>query len=194
MRNGALHDALRDFVLEASALLEGELDAGAEVPFELAEEPGGGAVLYRYRPLTREFIAERWPALRELPGCKTAAVQLGSGAAAYLRVRGLPGADAEPALQALLERLYEEASRFDFPEERFERVYAEVERTLFEGTLRTTVLAPLLGARIEADRVELGVGGALVRGETMDAPPEAVWPPAAAGSEGAAEPHVLCVL
>ena len=57
MRNRALHDALRDFALEAAALLTDDLKAGAEVEFDVVDEGGGrGPALYRYRPLTGAFI------------------------------------------------------------------------------------------------------------------------------------------
>jgi hypothetical protein len=187
MRNRALHDALRDFALEAAALLTDHERAGAELEFELEDAGGGsGPALYRYRPLTREFIEERWPRLRELPSQVAAAEALGTGAAAYLRVNGLPGAQAEPALQAMLERLYEDATSFGFPEERFERVYREVEETLYRDALRTTVVAPLHGLELEVPEVELGGGLSLARAEAVDAPPEAMpW----RGLPGA-----LCVL
>jgi hypothetical protein len=111
MRNRGLHDALRDFALEAAAHLTAELRAGAEVAFDVVEEPGTGSVLYRYRPLTSDFIGARWEAIRTLPAAEPAARALGSGAETYLRVRGAPGgADSEPALRAMLERLYEDLS------------------------------------------------------------------------------------
>ena len=189
MRNRALHDALRDFALEAAALLSEDVAGGAELEFDVTEEsPRGGPSLYRYTPLTEKFIASRWQRLRELPSCGPAANALGTGAAQYLRVSGLRGEEAEPALHAMLERLYEDATSFGFPEERFERVYGEVERMLFRDTLPATVLAPLPGLWLEAERVELGDGLALVRGESFDAPPEAIWP------EHGGEPRVLCVL
>jgi hypothetical protein len=189
MRNRALHDALRDFALEAAALLTDEQRAGAELEFDVDEEAARrGPVLYRYRPLTERFIRERWDLLRELPCCPPAAETLGSGATTYLRVRGLRGEQAEPALLAMLERLYEDATSFVFPEERFERVYEEVERTLYQGTVHATVLASLPGLFIDAPRVDLGDGLALARGDTVDAPPEAAWP------EGAEEPATLCLL
>lgn len=192
MRNRSLHDALRDFALEAAALLSAELDAGAELSFDVDEAGGRRAVLYSYRPLTAEFIGARWIRLRLLPSFLPAARVLGSGAAAYLRVRGAHGDDAEPALRALLERLYEDATGFEFPEERFERVYAEVEATLYEHAMRVAVVAPLRGLRLESDRVELGDGLALVRGDCADAPPEAVWGDAPGSRE--AEPNVVCVI
>lgn len=192
MRNPGLHDALKEFALEAAALLSADLDGGAELPFEVEEEPGGQSVLYRYRPLTERFIGARWPRIRALPGCPTAVRALGAGAESYLRVRGERGHDAEPALQAMLERLWEDASSFGFPEERFEHVYEEVERTLLEGATAVEFVTPLLGAEIDVERLELGSGLALVAGRGVDAPSEALWPdwPEHRGSE----PTVLCVL
>jgi hypothetical protein len=190
MRNRLLHDALRDFALESAALLLDDLRSGAEVEFDVIDEGGGrGPALYRYRPRTEAFIAERWSRLRELPACRRAAAELGAGAAVWLRVNGLRGEQAEPALQAMLERLYEDATSFGFPEERFGRLYREVEVTLYHDSVRARVVAPLRGVAGEADRVELGGGLALERGEGADAPPQAVW-----GEEGADEPAVLCVL
>jgi hypothetical protein len=196
MRNRALHDALREFALEAAAFLTDEARAGAELEFEVVEhgKPRGGRFrrggpsgpsLYRYRPLTERFIAERWPQLAALPTCIHAGEALGVGAAHYLRGTGLRGAEAEPALQAMLERLYEDATGFPFPEERFERVYREVERTLYHDTVPTTVTACLPGLQLEPPRVELGGGLALVRAHAFEPPPEALWPD---------EPSALCLL
>ena len=39
MRNRRLHDALRDFALDAASHLTSELRAGHEIPFDLMEEP-----------------------------------------------------------------------------------------------------------------------------------------------------------
>ena len=194
MRNRALYGALRDFALEAAALLTDDLRAGAEVEFDVIDQAGRrGPALYRYQPRTAAFLTERWPRLRALDTCSAAAAELGSGAALWLHVNGgaskLSGEQAEPALQAMLERLYEDATSFGFPEERFERVYREVEATLYRDALAARVVAPLRGVAIEADRIELGEGLALVRGELADAPAEAVYP-----ENGDGEPAVVCVL
>ena len=171
MRNRALHDALRNFALEAAALLTDELKAGAEVEFDVVDEGAGrGPALYRYEPRTGAFIEERWPQLRELPACEPACRELGAGASAWLRVNGLRGEQAEPALQAMLERLYEDATSFGFPEERFERVYNEVELTLYRDAVRARVIAPLHGAWMDAARVELGDGLSLARGDALEGP------------------------
>jgi hypothetical protein len=190
MRNRALHAALRNFALEAAALLTDDLRAGAEVEFDVVNEgdPRGPA-LYHYQPRIHAFVAERWGRLRELPACERACHELGAGASTWLRMNGLRGEQAEPALQAMLERLYEDATSFGFPEERFERVYSEVEGTLYRDAVRARVLAPLNGAWMDAERVELGDGLALVRGECGEAPTEAVFPE---GGDG--EPALLCVL
>ena len=195
MRNRELHDALRDFALESAALLTAAVQAGAELPYDVLEEPGTGSVLYRYQPLTAEFIGARWDSLRSEASFTRAANALGAGAETYLRVRGLPGgADAEPALRAMLERLYEDATGFEFPEERFERVYAEVERTLYENTMRAAVVAPVVGLVLEDDSVDLGGGMVLARGDTVPAPPEAVWPLTPGERELATGPNTVCVL
>ncbi len=173
MRNRALHEALRNFALEAAALLTDELKAGAEVEFDVVDEGRGrGPALYRYEPRTGAFIEERWPQLRELPACEPACRELGAGASAWLRVNGLRGEQAEPALRAMLERLYEDATSFGFPEERFDRVYGEVELTLYRDAVRARVIAPLHGAWMDAERVELGDGLSLMRGDALEGPHE----------------------
>src|SRR5881392_1604558 len=160
MRNRRLHESLRAFCLDTAHALS-----------------TGRSVLYRYKPLIAPFIGERWPQLRTLESFTDAAEQLGSGAAAYLRVQGLAAeADPEPALLAMCERIWEDATSFAFPEERFERVYTDVERALYEDVLQSAIVAPIPGLAMERDRVELGDGLVLVRGDLSGAPPEAVWP------------------
>jgi hypothetical protein len=196
MRNRVLHDALRDFALESASLLTDDLRDRAEVEFDVIEDAAsgrGGPVLYRYKPRIEAFIGERWARLRELPACAAAAAELGAGATMWLRVNGLRGEQAEPALRAMLERLYEDATSFGFPEERFERLYQELEVTLYHDAVHARVVVPLRGAAMAAERVDLGDGLSLVRGDLADAPPEAVWPdPLEHGAGG--EPAVLCAL
>jgi hypothetical protein len=195
MRNRELHDSLRAFALETAALLSEDQERGAEIEFDLDEgSRRGGPTLYHYRPLTAKFVAERWPRLRELPSCPAACAALGAGAAAYLRINGLRGAEAEPALRAMLDRLYEDATDLSFPEQRFERVYAEVERTLYERSQPATVVAPLHGLVLDVERVDLGGGLELVRGSATDAPDDALWGDPATAGDGRREPNVLVSL
>ncbi len=195
MRNRRLHDALRAFALDSARALSTDIEAGAEVAFELDERSTGRSVLYRYRPLIATFVSERWQQLRTLDSFGAAAEELGMGSAAYLRVQGLAAdADAEPALLAMLERIWEDATSFAFPEERFERVYEEVERALYEGVLQAAIAAPLPGLVMERDRVELG-GVVLVRGDLSGAPPEAVWASSTSEIErGRVVPNVVALI
>src|SRR3954470_14905035 len=196
MRNRRLHDSLRVFALDSARALSEDIEAGAEVAFELDERSTGRSVLYRYRPLIATFISERWQQLRTLESFRPAADELGNGAAAYLRVQGLAAdADSEPALLAMLERIWEDATSFAFPEDRFEKVYEEVERALYEGVLQSAIAAPLPGLVMERDRVELGEGIALVRGDLSGAPPEAVWPSATSEIDrGRVAPNVVALI
>jgi hypothetical protein len=76
VRSLQLQAALAEFVAQAADSLHADVGAGQEVPFELASQSGrgrGAASLYCYRPLTGEFIAERFPELRRLDAYAQAA-------------------------------------------------------------------------------------------------------------------------
>ena len=146
MRNRARTAALRNFKLEAAALLSDDLRAGAEVEFDVIDEGGPrGRRSTDYQPRIHAFVESRWERLRELPSCPAACREPGAGASSWLRMNGSRGEQAEPALQAMLERLYEDATSFGFPEERFERVYSEVEGTLYRDAVRARARAARRG-------------------------------------------------
>lgn len=198
MRNRALHDQLRLFAGQAAERLQAALDAGSEIPFEVAEAPGARSVLYRYKPLSGEFLRERFGELRSLdafPATITALARV-EGTSAYLRVLGtsyVPAFEhdrAETTLAAFLCRLWEESSTFELEEPRFNRAYRELEAIVYEDTAVNTVVAPLVGVRLAAERWDLGSGIALVRGDLVDAPPDAVW---TAGRDDQ-EPNALITL
>jgi len=198
VRNRTLHQLLEAFTSEASDQLAADTAGGAEVPFELIEEPGGSAPLYCYRALTGEFIRERLGRLTALPTYAPAARILAAaeGLDAYLRGRAGPPMPTEPreradaALRFFLARVYAERSEFAFDPERFEMAYAELELALYEGSAITTVIAPLLGVALETgtEEVPLGEGLSLQSGDSLtDAPSDAVW-----GEHD--QPNVLIVL
>ncbi|HYH60190.1 MAG TPA: hypothetical protein VD790_13350 [Thermoleophilaceae bacterium] len=193
MRNASLHAALRDFALEAASALMNAVESGNELGYDVCEEPGSGPVLYRYRALTSEYIGSHWAELAALPAVEPAARELGAGAATWLRSNGMAGAEAEPALRAMLERLYEDATSFEFPEERFDRVYAELERTLYDGKSQLRAVLPLRGAQLETDTVDLGGGISLTRATASNAPREAAWTHPQLGDDDA-EPSVLVAI
>ena len=198
MRNTSLHGVLEAFTADASGRLAMETARGAEIPFEVVEEPGARASLYCYRPLTGAFIRDRLAMLAALPTYAPAARALASleGVDAYLRQRGearIPGDGrerADAALRAFLSYVFAERSEFGFDPTRFERAYAELERALYEGRCVATVIAPLLGIALESSTKELALGDglSLMRGDAVaDAPAEAIW-------GNGEEPNVLAVL
>jgi hypothetical protein len=164
MRDPQLRDVLEALVGEAAELLRADVEAGVEVPFDLAEEEGDGAVLYQYRPLTERYIAERWSRLRELPAWVPASEALGG--------------ETEAALRVLLERVFEESTTFELHEDRFARVYEQLEHMLYGDTVRAVALVPLEGAELGQERVELGDGLALAVPGGVEVPPELVHAPA----------------
>jgi hypothetical protein len=83
----------------------------------------------------------------------------------------------ETALREFLARVWEESSSFELDEDRFEKAHRELEAVVYEDTVVNTILAPLAGVRLKAERWDLCCGIELVRGDLYDAPPEAVWSP-----------------
>lgn len=198
MRNVTLHRLLESYTVDASSRLCAEAAAGAEMPFELAEERGSGRVpLYCYRPLVDEFIRSRRESLGDLPSHADAAGALARCETldVYLSEHGVkpppdPRGCAHAALGVFLESVFTERSGFGFEPAAFEAAYAELERAIYEGHCTATVIAPLLGVALDPDTIELSLGDglSLIRGDALaDAPPEAVW----GESE---EPHVLALL
>jgi hypothetical protein len=197
VRNRGLHDQLHAFTRAASAKLTALLQRGAEIPYEVAESPGARSVLYRYRPLSADFVRDRFPELRALPSFPEALAALTriEGVSAYLRVMGVqyvPASErdrAEAALERFLGRVWEEASSFELEGDRFAHAYRELESVIYEDTVVNTVLAPLLGVAVEGERWDLGSGVSLMRGDAGPAPPQAVW-----GTGGDQEPNTLAVM
>jgi hypothetical protein len=198
VHNTSLHATLEAFAADAAGQLAAETASGAEIPFEVVEEPGARASLYCYRPLTGAFIRERLGMLGALPTYAPAARALAGleGVDAYLRQRGearIPGdarERADAALRAFLSYVFAERSEFGFDPVKFENAYAELERALYEGRCVATVIAPLLGIALESSTNELALGDglSLMRGDAVpDAPAEAVW-------GNGEEPNVLAVL
>jgi hypothetical protein len=185
VRNKALRDQLHAFSQTAAERLNTALADGAEIPFEVAESPGSKSVLYRYKPLSGQFVRERMVELRSAEGYVQVILALSKveGTSAYLRVLGetyAPTSErdrSDAVLREFLARLYEDMSTFEFDEGRFERAYSEFESAVYEDVVTTTVLAPVLGIQLAEERWELGSGLSLVRGDCCDAPPEAVWTP-----------------
>jgi len=202
MRNRMLHGLLEAFTEDAGLQLGHDTANGAEVPFEVVEEPSArrrGAAFYCYRPQTADFIRSRMGVLDRLPSYLPAARALAAidGIDGYLRRRGEPrippdGRErADAVLRSFLSAVFAETSAFGYQPEAFAAAYAELEATLYEGRQVATAIAPLLGLALESDELALGDGLSLVRGEALpDAPQEAVWSTPGEVEQGA----VLAVL
>lgn len=202
MRDRALHSILEAFTADAAGQLAAETARGAEIPFELveAERRPGRVPLYCYRPLTQEFIDERLDLLSALPTYATAirALAVVERIGSYLIERGERGIPRERrdradfALRTFLRAVYADRSHFEFDPERFERAYAELEETLYEGQWVTTVIAPLLGFAVDDHTAELplGEGLSVIRADALaEAPTDAAW-----GKWGEAQVHAMCAI
>jgi hypothetical protein len=199
VRNAALHHQLEALTVDASSRLSATLSAGAEMPFELDEERGGGRPsLYCYRPLTGLFIEQHVATLSVLPSWEAAESRLAASDALpdYLQEQGNARIPADPrpraraALVTFLGRVFAGRSDFGFEPAHFEAAYSDLERALYEGHCTVTVLAPLLGVALDPNTPELtlGDGLSLIRGDLVaEAPADAVW------GEGE-EPNVLALL
>jgi hypothetical protein len=148
-----LYQALRGFCLAAFARIAPEAEQG-EIPF-VVDERGG---LYEYRPLVRDHLEERVHVLSQLPDARIALTELRREPAAAIFTRGAadgPAADRtlfRAILLPLLVSTAEACGGFDWEDGAFDRVYGELEHSLFGAGRRYAAAAPLLG---------LSVGGAI---------------------------------
>jgi hypothetical protein len=201
MRSLPLQSALTEFVEAAAGHLQAEVEAGAEVPFEVGSRAGrsrrGGTPLYCYRALTGGFIAEREPALRGLPGYAEAAKLLEGfdGLKRYLArsganvARATNKARAGIALRVLLEDVFEEQTDFHVAPGRIEGALERLEQAA-AGAGQLTLLATLHGLEICAAELQLAKGLRLAHPDALAGlPPEALPNAGAKGGGG----HLLVV-
>ncbi len=209
MRSRQLEQALTEFAEEAALRLQADLDAGAEVPFELASRSsrGRGTPLYCYRPLTEVFLRERWGALRGLESCVRAAGALAGfeGLDRYLLAReALPegGGRAElsrrarrrsservdAALRALLGDIFAEQSDFSLREERLRAALERLDCSAHASATEVTLLSTLHGLTIASSELALAAGLTIARADALLDVPDGVLmggtPAPAPGSHG----------
>ncbi len=166
MRSHQLETAIANFVHDAAAYLQAELEAGAEVPFELESHgprghgkgQGRGAQLYCYRPLTGAFIGERWPALADLESCAAAErlLECLQGLDRYLlqcdvRIgRGDRRSRATVVLRTLLEEVFAERTSFELDGERLRGALARLDATAFTNAGEVALIETLHGMGVVA--------------------------------------------
>lgn len=179
-----LHDSLRALTDDAAQLLENLLASGAEIPFEVGEsgspvdQPGsrGSVTMFAYRPLTAEFVSSHADQLRRLPTFENAAQNLARtrGVIAYLRVRNEPVLDvgelthARLGVLAFLGAVWQDAERFEYWGDRFDRAYNELEAVALAERLVTTVFIPVHGVALTEGSINLGAGVELISLEELE--------------------------
>jgi len=154
VRSPHLRQALRCFCLAAFGDLARRAGDGQELPFVLERHGGpSGPSLYEYRPLVARHVADQAARLRSLPDAAIALEELSREPAAAVFAAGCgrgPGALYQALLVPVLTRVAEACGGFDWDDAAFERVYAELEQTLFGAARRYRAVAPLVGVEIPA--------------------------------------------
>jgi hypothetical protein len=222
VRSRQLETALTEFVQQAADCLQAEIDAGAEVGFELATQAArrgeGAARLYCYRALTDAFIEQRAAKLAGLPAHGEAARLLEGfeGLDRYLMSmdgradlgRMKTRARADAALEVLLKDVFEEQTNFDRSQivqhpERVEAALARLARSVEASASEVTLLATLHGLTIASEELALTRGLTIARPGALRGVPDGAGSPAfaaaAAGvskgsSNSAKGDHLLVVL
>ncbi len=187
MHSVQLREAISDYLRAAAALLGAELAAGAEIPFEVEQQPGagrraGGSTFYCYRPLTSEFLAARRPELEALAEYERASRQLATfeGRERYLVSVGeditrlTPSAQVRAAIGSLLGEVFGEQSDFELREERLEAALERLQGAALAATAEVTIVARLLGMTLSSSELALAKGLTIARPEALEGlPPEA---------------------
>jgi hypothetical protein len=202
MRSRQLQNALTDYVEAAAGHLRAEVEAGAEVPFEVGSRAGRagarGTPLYCYRALTGAFIAEREAALKRLPGHAEVAKLLEGfdGLDRYLAGTGADLARAKgrarvrAAMKLLLEDVFDEQTDFQARPERVRAAIERLEHSAFAGPSQLTVVATLHGLTISSSELQLAKGLVIAHSEAIEGLPQATL---AASAEASAESHLVVV-
>jgi hypothetical protein len=203
VRSKPLEDALIDFFEESARYLQTDVEGGAEVALEL-ERRGSGrhqAALYCARPLTSEYIGERWRALAGLTSYAraTSALELLPGLELYVGDGGRGGrweaarrgrrGLAQVALWMLLEEVFAEQTDFILHRERVERALGELEARAAGAAGGCTALCTLHGMTIAPAEIALAGGIAIARAQAVGEAPEELI-----GCATEAEPAPLLVI
>jgi len=147
-----LHEVVRAFCLAAFAEL-GPHAAAAEVPFVVEEHDSG---LLEYRPLVSGVVEGQADRLAALPDARIAVEELRREPAAAI-FGSADRALFQAILLPVLVRTAEACAGFDWEDGAFERVYADLERTLYGSRRFYSAAAPLIGLSVGA-AVSVGPG------------------------------------
>lgn len=200
MRSVQLQTALHAYLEAVATRLGADLAAGAEIPFELDQQPGTGArgpSLYCYRPLTAEFVAERRAELEALPEHAEVSTLLDEfeGLDRYLVAVGedvtrlTPSARVRAAVGSLLGDVFGEQSDFELRPERVEAALDRLQSSALTSTAEVAIVARLAGLTITSHELPLTGGLTIARPEALEG-----LPPEARVENEDAGPHLIVAL
>ena len=200
MRSVQLQTALREFLEAAGERLAADLAAGAEIPFEVDQQPSRGArgpSLYCYRPLTSEFIAQRRAQIEALPAYQSVSAALADfeGLDRYLAAVGEDvtrlsrEARVRAAIASLLGDVYGDQSDFEYHPERVASALERLNSTALANSAEVTIVARLEGMTITSSELQLTSGLTIAKPQALEGLP----PGARAGSEDGAG-HLVVAL
>ncbi len=187
VRSLQLQTALVEFIEQAAARLQADVQAGQEVPFELASHSArgrGASPLYCYCPLTGAFVAERFAELRRLDSYARAVELLERFDALerYLISSGVDPARrwargrGDAALLALLAQVFDEQTDFEPRPERLQRALERLDGAAFVAAGELTLVATLHGLTIASPELALARGLLIAQPDGLRGVPEqAMW-------------------
>jgi hypothetical protein len=188
VRDLHLRHTLTTLARDASAVFTDLVEAGQDIPYEIGE-PGESFAFCQYRPLTARFVRDNAAELRELESFREASETMRRSelAGLYLEEAGItPPADsferANLAVTYFLARLWDGCSDFELDADRFTSALEEIEECAEPEAGEVEAIVPLVGFRMDADRLDLA-GAAIVRADTVDVPPEAARADAPTGAD-----------
>lgn len=209
MHSRRLETALTMFIEAAAINLQAEIDAGAEVPFELGSQKTGrrgrGATpLYSYQALTGVFIAEHEIELARLPGYSESAKLLEGfdGLDRYLatvganpssrRSRPATGrARALAAITAILTDVFDQQTDFELHPDRVQAALERLARSEAAGSDAVALVATLHGLTITSEELLITAGLTIAHPDALQGIPDGA---AIASGPDAVEDHLVVEL
>lgn len=181
MRDFLLNEALKRLAGEASTKFSILVASGEQIPFDVAADSGDDSAFYSYVPLTSRFVEQHAEELRALPSfgpAREAAAEAGV-AAPYLEERGEqvpadPSARAELMLTIFIASLWEGSTEFSLDRERLEGAISMLDAEARDADEAEVLIVPIVGLRMSQARLQLPHGIRVVRGDSIEAPIEAM--------------------
>ena len=178
MRDLHLRHSLTSLARDASEVLADLVEAGQEIPYEIAEG-GDGFAFAQYTPLTARFVRDNATELRGLASFREASETMRRAeiAGSYLEEAGIspptdPAERSNLAVTYFLARLWDGSTDFEPDDDRFAAAIAEIEDCAEPEAGEVEAIVPLVGFQMPSTRVDLN-GASIVRADAVDVPADA---------------------